>query len=282
MDGNYLWAINLDYPNDSMGIIRDIAWDEDNNIYAFGSFRNQIDFNPSDDRDSIITSQGEFDAFLAKYDQNGNFIWAFNIGGLSHDEAAEIQLDNDGDIYLVGISSSASMRFGLQDTLINNPDSSRSGYLAKLRSDGTLIWAFLVGGRNYTVMGEFDLDTTGNIYVVGNVSGTVDFDPSENVVPIGPEDSERFRGYLVKYNTNGEYLWSLSLRNTLPLDILIDYLGRVNITGHFFNSTNLDSRNQSAPFESLGKSDIFLGQYDFDGVYISWACYRRERRGFCL
>ena len=55
-----------------------LAVDAAGNVYAAGEFQNTVDFNPSGPVHSNITacSLGANDAYLCKYDSNGNFLWA--------------------------------------------------------------------------------------------------------------------------------------------------------------------------------------------------------------
>src|SRR6187549_2715250 len=63
----------------------DIAADATGNVYVIGNFYGPTDVDPSE-LDSILLSAGESDIFLAKYDPDGNYLWAFSIGGTGIEE----------------------------------------------------------------------------------------------------------------------------------------------------------------------------------------------------
>ena len=46
---------------------------------------------------------------------------------------------------------------------------------------GDFIWAKSIGGINPDTGKEIDLDAAGNVYIVGDYSGIVDFDPGVGV-----------------------------------------------------------------------------------------------------
>ena len=86
-----------------------IAVDGSGNIYVTGYLTNSqfptpagVDFDPGAGTE-ILNSNGESDIFIAKYDSNGNYKWAKNIGGTSNDEGKGIAVDNSsGYVYITG------------------------------------------------------------------------------------------------------------------------------------------------------------------------------------
>src|SRR2546423_9791748 len=72
--------------------------DINGDIYATGSFQGtNIDFDPSANT-FFLSSSGSSDCFVAKYDKDGNFKWAFKIGGSNTDDVKDIELDHSGHI----------------------------------------------------------------------------------------------------------------------------------------------------------------------------------------
>jgi hypothetical protein len=99
-NGNYLWAkdIGMTYLNfDNYGI----AIDKTGNCYVTGSFEGASDFDPGPGT-AILTSVGVDDIFFAKYDANGNYLWARSIGSTNIDYGYSIALDSIGNCYIAG------------------------------------------------------------------------------------------------------------------------------------------------------------------------------------
>ena len=67
----------------------DIATDSNGNVYTIGEFRNDVDFDPSDN-DFTMSTNGGIDIFIQKLDSNGNFIWAKHVGGDGNDVGSSI------------------------------------------------------------------------------------------------------------------------------------------------------------------------------------------------
>ena len=76
--GNFIWAHSFG------GLSQDFAYnvqiDVLNNIYVGGNFEDAVDFDPSAGS-NIITSNGNEDVFISKFDQSGNYQWTKTFGG---------------------------------------------------------------------------------------------------------------------------------------------------------------------------------------------------------
>ncbi len=94
---SYIWAKGIGGTEDDFG--RSIAVTEDNSyIYVTGSYSGTIEF----ENNKRLTSVGGLDIFIAKYDRDGNLIWAQSAGGYGTDTAAGICVDKVGNAYIVG------------------------------------------------------------------------------------------------------------------------------------------------------------------------------------
>jgi len=103
-------------------------------------------------------------------------------------------------------------------------------------------------------------DASGNVYVTGNFSGTVNFGGS-NLVSAGDPDV-----FLAKYNAAGVHQWSQRFGGT-GLDgaasIAVDASGNVIISGDFQGTANFGGAN----LVSAGNLDTFLAKYNTAGVH---------------
>ncbi|WPU93550.1 gliding motility-associated C-terminal domain-containing protein [Mucilaginibacter sabulilitoris] len=73
-------------------------------IYLSGYFSGSVDFDPSPAGSAILNYHGERDLFLAKFDENINYKWAFNVGNSNCDNTLgrNVYVDNNDDVLLVG------------------------------------------------------------------------------------------------------------------------------------------------------------------------------------
>ncbi|MCF6308776.1 MAG: T9SS type A sorting domain-containing protein [Flavobacteriaceae bacterium] len=99
-DGNFVWAHTID----SNGLT-DEGWsvttDFLGNPIITGKFMETADFDPGVGV-ANLTSNGNKDIFIAKYESNGNFIWARSMGSAALDVGTSVSTDNLGHIFLTG------------------------------------------------------------------------------------------------------------------------------------------------------------------------------------
>ena len=109
---DFLWAksakgiaSSTDYEYD-VGI--GIAVDQDGNAYVTGYFSgSSISFGSI-----TLSNAGKANVFVAKYDQDGNVLWAKGVGGPSYDFGGGIAVDKEGNANVTGNFSSSSISFG--------------------------------------------------------------------------------------------------------------------------------------------------------------------------
>lgn len=171
-DGTWLWAVRAGGPNTS-DFIPDkataIAVDSANNAYITGNFQEYACFGTT-----CFSSGGpsNADAYVAKLDPLGNWLWAAQAAGTSTDSAYGICLDPYGQISLTGCFYETISFFG--------PGSLTSlGYtdvfVAQLDIQGNWLRAWRAGGTYVDSGNGINSSASGNIYLAGHFMGTADF-----------------------------------------------------------------------------------------------------------
>src|SRR5258706_5463010 len=97
--GNLCWAKELSF--NGVGAVYSLQIDRRDNLYIAGIFQNTVDFDLGPDT-AYLTAHDFEDAFIAKYDSSGNFIWVKNIDGGPGIQPNRLQFDSYGSIYLGG------------------------------------------------------------------------------------------------------------------------------------------------------------------------------------
>ena len=125
------WTRQFGTPdNDFVG---DVAVDESGNLYLVGW---------TDGALSGKAGLGNQDAYLRKYDGDGNELWTHQFGTQDYDRATGLALDNFGNPYVVGKVGGAL------------PGQTHSGgqdaYLRKYDTDGTELWTRQFGTAQMT------------------------------------------------------------------------------------------------------------------------------------
>lgn len=123
-NGEELWAIGAGeaFAEES----RSIAIDGSGNIYVTGRFGTAITLGSI-----TLNSSLPGNVFIAKYDPDGNAVWALGTGGIDEEGGSGIAVGGNDDVYITGSFDSPSLSFNL-DTLLNSgPD---DVFIAKLGS----------------------------------------------------------------------------------------------------------------------------------------------------
>ncbi|MDZ4663353.1 MAG: hypothetical protein SGJ15_00610, partial [Bacteroidota bacterium] len=162
----------------SNGIVEEalaIAVDDSNgDIYITGRYNGLTDFNPAAGINTRGTLGGQ-DAFLAKYNRYGVYIWAVNIGGGSTDGGQELFVDASG-VYVTGLVSGMATGItfsttGLPATAIVKASASTGTdfYIAKYTTGGVPVWASISTGAGSSADGGYGITADGtNVYAIGD------------------------------------------------------------------------------------------------------------------
>lgn len=256
-----------------------IATDALGNIYTTGVFSGTADFDPSSSTFNL-TANGSVDLFVAKYDKDGLFIFAFNIGGSNNETDPKIKLDGAGNIIIVGGYKSNSVDFD-PSAAINmapNPVNTNylNGFIAKYTSAGSFIWVKSINSNFDVNCNGMDVDVNDDIYIAGSFVGNCKFANSATTNTLSSTNSNE-DAFLVKYDSNGNCQWQFQLGNNLDEtanDISVNSIGEICITGKFRGTIDFDPSSSStatitAPITS-GAYDLFLAKYSTSGTYL-WA-----------
>lgn len=229
--GNLIWSTYFGGTGHDIG--RDIAIDQEDNVLMIGSTwsQNGIALNGFDNVLADINGGslgGSDDAFLAKFDSNGNQIWGTYFGGDLPESGDVITLDNEGNIFFSGVTNSVSaVAYNGFDMALNGY---RDVYLAKFNSAGQRVWVTYFGGEKAEDVFGVATNEKGDLFIVGRTLSQLGiankgFDNEFS----GTESTSN--GFIAKYNSNGEQLWA-SYYSNIPYDIVPDSINSFYITGY--------------------------------------------------
>ena len=137
--------------------------DSAGNIAIVGEFQNTASF----DSNSIV-ALGLGDAFIAKYDSDGNNLWVRRGGGTIDDQADRanaVATDGSNGFYVTGDFTGTATFDGLSVTS-TGPNASDI-FLAKYNTNGVIEWLHHAGGTHADIGYSVGVDQAGNSYVSG-------------------------------------------------------------------------------------------------------------------
>ncbi len=268
--GNFLWAKNMGGNGSCLGM--GLTTDNNGNVYLTGYLSDgPIDFNPGGSGGSL-PSRGSFDAFLAKYDGSGSFLWVKGMGAGGNDQGWSVAVDGNGNAYVTGFFSEQGAFFDFYNNIGALTSAGRSDvFLAKYDPAGNFLWSKGMGGKDDDKGYGIAADSSGNIYATGTFSSdTTYFNPGGSggiLTRAGSEDV-----FLAKYDVSGNYLWAKSMGGTGSdhgNGIAVDTRGNVYVTGSFDSDTaHFNPGGSGGKLATVGNRDIFLAKYNTEGKYL--------------
>lgn len=163
----YVWAMSGG--GKQADIANGIALSNDQlGIYVCGYLSSSAVFS-----EKYIPNFGNTDAFLVKYDTDGNLKWIQTGGGKNQDSAFSVCVDNQDNIYTTGVCH-ADSRFG-NITPLTPIYSSPYVFIAKYDSDGNTINANTFGANgtynSFRAWGRYIRTAGNNIQVIADYTG---------------------------------------------------------------------------------------------------------------
>ena len=234
-----------------------ISVDANGNSYIVGDFTGTADFGTTQ-----LTSFGVNDVFIAKYDPNGNCLWARHGGGKSYDYGFGISVDAIGNSYITGIFFDTVMFGAIQ--LIDLSSGYTDLFIAKYDPNGNCLWAINAGGMFSDVGYGVSADKTGSVYVTGKFAASASFG-TKQLTSYGSYDI-----FLAKFDANGNCLWAKNAGG-IGEDIgqgisTIPNGNNCVITGLFRDTAKFGANE----LISAGMQDMFIAKYDPNGNCV-WA-----------
>jgi len=198
-----------------------IAIDSSGNVYVTGD-------SYSNWGSPVNPYSGYRDAFVAKLDSDGASVWNTFMGTPDTDSGFGIAVDSNGHVYVTGASSDP------WGTPVNphTGDSYDDAFVAKLDTDGVLLWNTFMGGEQYDDGNGIAVDSNGNVYVTGaswDTWGT----------PVNPHSGSNDDVFVAKLDSEGVLVWNAFMggkQHNYGYGIAIDSNRNVYVTGESWDS----------------------------------------------
>lgn len=201
--GYHLWAKNM---GGSFTNNYSVSVDWDENIFLSGIFYGTSDFDPGPGN-APLSSVGDENAYLSKYDPNGNYLWAVGIGGTPlYIDYRPVATDQNGYAYLTGYFEGTVDLDPGPGTMNVTSQGSADIFLVKFDPAGNLVWGNRMGGAS----SDFGItpihDQRGKLYLTGHFDGATDLDPGPGTAELScsPWATSTF---IAAYSTKSAKTW---------------------------------------------------------------------------
>ncbi len=267
-NGNQIFAQQFGSENGETAY--EITTDKYGNFYLAGSTSGSfVDDN---------NSSGGTDAWVAKYDKNGNKLWGRQVG--ENSEGGDfgfsttgfgLQVDEAGNVYLSGLTINNNVK-GVLDFPVED-----DSWVIKLDENGEQQWFTKIADPNVTLdpaepftfvaantplfdeSYDLAIDTEGNSYLVGWTQGlSRQSDPSRLLL--------NYDAWLSKVDTDGNVVWVEQFEITddgleFAWGVDTDSQGNIYVTGWFSDDVTSNDPN----FEDSSSFDVFLTKFSSGG-----------------
>lgn len=269
------WSLALT-GTDPVSIVQ-CANDAQGNLYVIGTFQGTVDFDPGSGTANLTAPVGAFNAnaFLAKYDAQGNYVFAFQVGDSGSVNFRHLVIDNAGNICAAGSIDTTADLDPAPGIAMLDFAGGIDIFVARYDAAGNYLNAFSIGGPKGEFVDDIDVDAAGNIYIAGYFSDTADFDPGAGVYNLST-GTFNDNGFFAKYTSSGsmEYAYALtSSDHTDVQSIAIDGTGSVFIGGMFHNTIDMDPGPGTVIANNISGSDGYWAKYGPSGNYITHYTY---------
>lgn len=267
--GTLLWIASLGGAGtDNVG---GLAIDANGNTWVGGDFTGTAQFGSL----SLTPLRKSSDIYVAKLNESGEFVTAVQFGSpdpfvpIYYDKAGVVEglaSTIDGGVVVGGLFMQTvdfDPALNSQYLLSALGSDGRDGFVARLRSDGTFVWARRMGGSaNLDIVNDVFVDGagSGSIYLTGRVYGTADFG-TDILTGAGGEI------FVSKMTPDGNFEWTRRTSggsDNHPEGIGADANGNVYITGEYLQDVDFDPGTGEAWLRDYG---VFLYSLDAAGNY---------------
>jgi hypothetical protein len=276
--GAYVWAKAMTGnggSNTTATIDNKIELDNVGNIFMCGNLNGVLDFDPSPTASSVLSATNGV-LYVAKYDNNGNFLFANNFASNNAsvwNYIYDFTLDASNNVYITG-TYSGTKDFDPSAGVTNlTPNGTYDVYLVKYNSSGAIQWALTT---DLLYCRGVAIDASGNVCLAADATGFFDIDPSPATFNLSCGGNTDFA--LVKFSNAGNFITAKNMGGLIGTasnyihDLVIDASNNLYISGAVSGGFDFDPSPTSTYTVSSGLSNIygFIAKYD-TGLNLSWA-----------
>ncbi len=264
-DGTLIWLRPLTSDPLSIELANVLTCDHEGNFIVGGWFNNTLTI------DSIVLTDPPAlgnNLFLAKFDGNGQVIWAKSFSN-GFSIFWDMTADANGNILATGGFQSSSAQFD-SFTLQNHVSTgSRDVFTLKCNGSGDVLWVSQAGGMYDDCPNNITVDVNGNAIVSGLFRSSTMECGSINLQNSSIDSTDEI--FIYKLDMGGNVLWAKSAGSTdhdNSVEATTDLSGNIYLTGNFEGDTTYFDTIKV--FGNGSCSNTYLVCLSSTGIY-TWA-----------
>jgi hypothetical protein len=264
LDGQIISFQHLANTNDLY--FSDFVTQSDGSFLSCGGFEGAVTFTTPDST-KTVTSAGEYDAFIARFNANLEVEWFTLLASPGDDFAESIYVGHDDRIYFAMIHDSTITFQTNHGQVVSPADGEDNAVFGWLKSDGTIEAAYLFGGDLGDQLRTIAADENDNIYISGYFEGEVNFQHPSGT-PVVYTSVNESDGFVAKYTSDGSLVWARIFTNEDYGGVYTMRLHRdthLYLTGSYTGISDLDPGPDSLILDGGPQGDLFACKLDTDG-----------------
>jgi hypothetical protein len=267
--GNIVWSTYYGGAG-NMDWIRSVKADALGNTYISGVTNSTSGMTTSGSHISTYVSGSPDMAFLAKFNDMGNRVWATYFGGNGGNDAYAVELRGT-ELYIAGVTSSTS-GIASPGAYLTSFGGVNDAFLAKFDTSGSFQWSTYFGSSGNDFGSGIAVDGLGNVMISGytaSTTGIASIGAHQTVYGGGTID-----GFIAKFNGTGTFQWATYIGGSLQdnaNDVATDAANNIYITGYSRSGSGISTIGSHQPILA-GSADAFIAKFDALGT-IQWSTY---------
>lgn len=248
---------------------RNLVMDASDNIYVCGYVTSSTNIATPGTYQPVYKGKG--DAFLVKFNKDGNKIWGTYFSGTKKDRSHAICLDLFGHVFFTGTVQSSKLFIsgGFQTHFGGSTDA----FIAKFDTSGHHIWSSYYGGAGGDRGRGVKCDGSGCVYFEG-WTNSVETNVMSSSNGFQPAFGGEHDGFIVKFSPTGRRIWGTYIggpKDENVYGMAIDPQANIYINGNSSSPSGLATPDALQPVFA-GIQDAIIAKIDSAGHRI-WATY---------
>ena len=273
LNGNRIWGTY--FGGESFDALTGVTTDKQGNIYTIGTTASHENISTPGSFKEIGDADvhHKWNGILARFDKDGNRVWATYYGG---EHTSEIAIDNEGNIYFVGdtyshdeIATPGAYRENFLGTTWNE------AFIAKFTPGGDRIWGTYFGGYDYDFGEGLAIDSKNNVIISGATRSDSDI-----ATPGAHKETKAtvtdWDAFLAKFDSAGNIIWSTFYggdegESFYYNKVDVDNNDNIYLFGNTGSENGISTPDGYQTVKS-GDADVFLAKFNPIGERI-WGTY---------
>ncbi len=255
-DGASVWSVR--YGDASAQSARGVALDAAGNVVVAGQWSGTLTIGAT-----TLSGGGSTNAFVAKLSAAGTPLWVKALGASGFTTAAGVAVDGAGRVIVTGRFTGDLLCSPPPAVVCSSTQGQGDIFVVTYDSAGNQQWVKTFGDGADQGANAVAVDGSNNIYLTGEMGGTVDFGSSTVSAVSGTSL------WVAKLDAAGNDAWSRAPSKSgvgIGQSIAVGPLGEVAVAGSVNGTIDLGAAGQKA---ATGTYDVFAGVWSTSGT-LQW------------